>query len=114
MRLEETPLHTHFHTYVSTACITGETCLGMKLTKYCFSWKIFGAKVQSDQITESQNYRAAQAGRDLKRPSGPTFRGKGSLDNIIQHPVLPHLENFQQWQLYHIPEDVVLLNVYVP
>lgn len=36
---------------------------------------------------------AANVGRDLKSLSGPTSHGKGSLNEIIQHPVQLYLEN---------------------
>ena len=57
---------------------------------------IVGNTLTSDFITlkgfldssESQNYRIDQVGRDLDRPLGPTFRGKESLEEIIQHTVI--------------------------
>lgn len=45
--------------------------------------------------------------RSLKRSSGAAFHGKGILNEIIQHPVQPHLENLQRWGLYHVPGEVV-------
>lgn len=33
------------------------------------------------------NHQTAQVGVDFERLSGSTFHGKGSLDEIIQHPV---------------------------
>jgi len=39
--------------------------------------------MESWNSIESYNHRTAQLGRDLKRSSGPTVHGKGSLDKII-------------------------------
>jgi len=51
---------------------------------------------------QSQNHRTVQTGRDLEKSSGPAFHGKGSLDEFIQHPVQSHLQNLQDWGLYHV------------
>lgn len=42
---------------------------------------------------------------------GPKFCGKGSLDEINQHPLWLHLENLQWRGPHHIPGEVVTVNV---
>lgn len=45
------------------------------------------------QAEKLKTLRVTQAGRDLQWTSGPAFNGKGSLDDMIQHPVHQGLEN---------------------
>jgi len=35
---------------------------------------------------------------------------KGSLDEIIEHPVQLYPENLQRWGIYHIPREAVPVN----
>lgn len=42
--------------------------------------------------------------------SGPNLHRNGSPWEIIQHPVPLHLENLQQWRLYHISGEAVPVN----
>lgn len=59
----------------------------------------------------SQNQRTAQAGRNLERSSGTSFRGKGSLYEIISRPAQTHLAHLQLRGLHYIPKDAVPMNV---
>lgn len=86
----------------------------------CFRWTAMSVEwinwwykcfsLSSLKECESQNHRIVQVGRDLKRSSTPTLHGKGSLDEVIFHPVQLHLKNLQRSGFYHIPCDVVPVN----
>lgn len=42
----------------------------------------------------------------LERPRGPILHGKGSQDEVLQHPFLTCIENLQHPGLYHIHGDI--------